>query len=284
MEPQRPSRSAEFIASRRALHQLLDRPLVLDDPLAIKLLSPENRHALAAIGSGSRPAGAGVIRAWVAARSRYCEDALASAVAERGVGQCVILGAGFDTLAYRRRLADSLRIFEVDFPASQALKRERLRAAGIAEPPSLTFVPVDLQEASLVDVLVAAGASCSDRVFFSALGLLPYLRPEVIHTMFRAIAAAFPPGSEIAFDYAPPPDLLPPQSREASNRWQALAQQAGEQVISFVLPSDLRRTLVAAGFRQVEQLDFEATNGRYFFARDDDLRVGPGLALARAAV
>src|SRR5258708_18099773 len=60
----------------------------------------------------------------------------------RGVKQYVVLGAGLDTFAYRNPFA-ALQIFEVDYPATQAWKRERLEAAGIAIPATLTFAPVD---------------------------------------------------------------------------------------------------------------------------------------------
>ena len=65
------------------------------------------------------------MRIFIAVRTRFAEDALAAAV-ERGVGQFVVLGAGLDTFAYRSPLRSRLRIFEVDHPATQAWKRQRL--------------------------------------------------------------------------------------------------------------------------------------------------------------
>ena len=71
-------------------------------------------------------------RAFMAARSRYAEDRLAEAVARR-VAQYVVLGAGLDTFAYRNPFPP-LRVFEVDFPATQEWKRALLAEAGIALP------------------------------------------------------------------------------------------------------------------------------------------------------
>ena len=82
-------------------------------------------------------------RAFMAVRSRYVEDQLAEAVAQ-GVTQYVVLGAGLDTFAYRNPFP-ALRVFEVDFPATQQWKREMLAEADIALPDKLTFVPLDFE-------------------------------------------------------------------------------------------------------------------------------------------
>jgi methyltransferase (TIGR00027 family) len=73
------------------------------------------------------------MRIFIAVRTRFAEDALAAAV-ERGVRQVVVLGAGLDTYAYRNTLRDRLRIFEVDHPATQAWKRQRLEDAATLYP------------------------------------------------------------------------------------------------------------------------------------------------------
>jgi O-methyltransferase involved in polyketide biosynthesis len=148
----------------------------------------------------------------------------------------------------------------------------------------LTFVPFDLRAARLSETLAGAGASRSTPTFFTALGLAPYLSPDTLLGILRLIAIAFPRGSEIAFDYMVAPDLLPAHIRETNLRWQTNVALAGEPVASFVVPSELKQTLLAAGFRDVEHLDVEAVNGRYFFAREDGLRAAPGIGLVRAAV
>ena len=94
-------------------------------------------------------------------RNRYAEDELADAV-DRGVAQYVILGAGLDSFAYRR--PDSMRhveVFEVDHPASQAWKRQRVAELGIPVPATLHYIPVDFEKQTLTDGLAAGGV---DRV------------------------------------------------------------------------------------------------------------------------
>src|SRR5262249_7007813 len=137
-----PSRTAYRVALRRAAHQLWDNPRVFDDPIAMKIIPADASAEL----SGSRPsdsAPARFLRAFMVARSRFAEDHLAEAVA-RGVKQYVVLGAGLDTFAYRNPFPD-LRVFEVDFPATQAWKRQLLQAGAISIPPTLTFAPVDFE-------------------------------------------------------------------------------------------------------------------------------------------
>src|SRR5271156_1847454 len=107
------SSTAHRVAIRRAAHQILDKPRVLDDPLALRIIGSEAEEALRS-NPKEHHAFARAFRAFMAARSRYAEDELANAVA-RGVRQYVVLGAGLDTFAWRNPF-DGVRVFEVDFP------------------------------------------------------------------------------------------------------------------------------------------------------------------------
>src|SRR5436190_4385027 len=156
MEQGRGSRTAELIAARRAAHQLIDRPLVFTDPLAMAILPPETAARLKENPRhGNASSFAKYLRAALVVRSRFAEDELRHAVAA-GVHQYVLLGAGFDTFAYRNPFS-ALRVFEVDHPATQAVKRARLAAAGIAVLDGTTYVPIDFATEELADALAAAG-------------------------------------------------------------------------------------------------------------------------------
>src|SRR5271168_1087136 len=169
------SRTARRVAIRRAAHQLLDHPRVLDDPLALRIIGLEAAEELRT-NPKEHHAFARAFRAFMAARSRYAEDELARAVAH-GVRQYVVLGAGLDTFAYRNPHA-GLRVFEVDHPATQAWKREQLQAGEIAIPASLTFVPIDFERQTLAAGLDQAGFDTRAAAFFSWLGVTPYLTRE----------------------------------------------------------------------------------------------------------
>src|SRR6202012_476963 len=177
MKPNEPSRTALIIARQRAAHQVLDHGAILYDPFAMKILREDesdvlqfaNGHPLASIG-----------RLFTAARSRIAEDALTGAV-ERGIRQIVILGAGLDTFALRNpHGAGEIRIYEVDHPATQAWKRERLAEAHIAIPPRLVFVSADFERDELGAALARAGFQQNLSAFFTWLGVVPYLTEEAI--------------------------------------------------------------------------------------------------------
>ena len=130
MQTGRASRTALRVAIRRAAHQLIDQPRVLDDPIAVRLIGPGfARDMERAMHPVARD-----FRLFMAARSRYAEDHLAAMVAQ-GVSQYVILGACLDTFAYRNPFP-ALRVFEVDFPATQQWKRELLAEGAVALPPT----------------------------------------------------------------------------------------------------------------------------------------------------
>jgi len=267
------SRTAQRVAIRRAAHQRLDDPKVLDDPLALRIIGAESAHALQSSPRENHDFSR-AFRAFMAARSRYAEDQIAHAVAN-GVNQCVILGAGLDTFACRNP-HPGLHVFEVDHPATQAWKREQLRAAGIAIPPSLTFVPVDFERQILADELYATGFRDAEPAFFSWLGVTPYLT-RAAFTSTLTFITRIPAGSGVVFDFAIDRKLLNPGQRIAADALARRVAEAGEPFKLFFDPGELQRDLKGLGFRRTEFLDREQLNARYFRDRTDGLRVRGGL-------
>ena len=155
---------------RRAAHQLYDNPKILDDPIALPILGEKAQEQVRLEGRKIYARASRYVRAFMVVRSRLAEDELAAAVA-RGASQYVILGAGLDTFAYRNPYdADRLRVFEVDHPATQKWKRERLAAGRIQIPASVTFAPVDFEKQSLGDGLAAAGFDRRKNYIFFVAG------------------------------------------------------------------------------------------------------------------
>ena len=186
-------------AMRRAAHQVWDDPIVLNDPVALKIVGAEEEARLRRGPTDN--AIERTIRGIMVARSRFAEDALAEAVA-RGVRQYVVLGAGLDTFAYRNPYPD-LRVFEVDHPASQIHKKEQLAKAGIAVPASCAFVPVDFMRQTPAGELPKAGWDATQPTFFSWLGVTPYLTREAVLATLSFVASC-PKGSGIVFDVSTP--------------------------------------------------------------------------------
>ncbi len=268
------SPTAQRMALHRAAHQLLDHPKVLDDPLALEVLDPETAASLKADPRQSETSPLSPkLRAYAAARSRLAEDQLHRAVAA-GVNQYVILGAGLDTFAYRSPYPpDSLGIFEVDHPDTQAWKRKRLALAGIAIPPQLTFVTLDFQRQTLAEGLAAAGHDAGRPSFFAWLGVTPYLTPDAVRRTL-AFLAGRPAGSGVVFDYAVSPELLDATGQAVFAALGDWTRQAGEPWLAVFDPDKLVPELHALGFGQVKDLGQAEMNQRYFAHRADGLGVG----------
>ena len=273
------SKTAQRVAIRRAAHQLLDQPRVLDDPLALRIIGSEAAEALRS-NPKEHHAFSRAFRAFMAARSRYAEDELARAIA-LGVTQYVVLGAGLDTFAYRNP-HPGLRVFEVDHPATQDWKREQLQAAGIAIPSSLTFVPIDFEQQTIADALKHSAFNPDAAAFFSWLGVTPYLTREACLTTLGLIAT-MPAGSGVVFDFALDPALLNAGQRQALAALSERVARYGEPFQLFFDPGKLQEELLDLGFHRTEFLQGKELNARYFKDRQDGLLVRGSLGHLMAA-
>lgn len=272
MQENNASRTAERVALRRAAHQLFDDPKVLDDPFAVTILGQPAAVLRADAGQTAKHPLARAMRAFMAVRSRFAEDQLARAYQD-GIRQYVVLGAGLDTSAYRSSLP-GLCIFEVDHPATQAWKRERLQQSAIPIPDSLVYVPLDFERQTLAEGLSAAGFDTTAPAFFSWLGVVPYLSREAIIATLGFIATATPEGSAVVFDYAIEPDSLNPAQRKVFDYLAQKVADMGEPWQSFFMPAALECELITLGYRSARDTNAEELNARYFSGRQDGLSVG----------
>ncbi len=267
-----PSLTAEATLLVRAAHTLLDAPpLVLDDSAAVQLLAQPQQQALRRLQrlpvalrarfSRSAPA-LSAMRAQVVVRSRYAEDCLTATKVDR----YLVLGAGYDTYALRQK-APQLPVLEIDHPATQRRKRQRLARLGIANPPALTYLPVDFERESLRTVLPVG----TERDFISWLGVTYYLRRQDIEQTLSDLAERCPPGSRLVLDaYEDTPRDL-----SATLLWgtrMAVAMQ-GEPMRSFFDGESFCALAQPLGWELVEHLNADAQNARYLKHRRDGLRV-----------
>jgi methyltransferase (TIGR00027 family) len=136
------------------------------------------------------------------ARTRFIDEALRRAV-ENGATQVVILGAGFDTRAYRlRELLRQCRVIEVDAEETQEYKKQRLRAEMVDAPANLTYARCDFACDSLSDVLRAAGYRAEEKTLFIWEGVCMYLPEESARQTLRMISTESASGSSVVLDYA----------------------------------------------------------------------------------
>jgi methyltransferase (TIGR00027 family) len=269
VEDGRPSATALTAAAMRAHHYYLaQQPRVLNDPLAMQLAGMTSPTEVCAYIDrmverlarfGDRDAAEAVVRdatMCVCARSRIVEDELAASLA-RGMKQLIILGAGLDSTAYRcPDVAAGLEIFEVDHPATQAWKRERLAAIGVTIPRNLTFVPFDFERQTMAGALTAGGVRADQMAFFTWLGVQPYLTDEAVMSTLDVVAS-FPPGSELALDLMTPTDARQSEGMtEGMRQMLEVVAMSGEPFKSTYAPEVFSAHLRQRGFTHIDMILF----------------------------
>jgi len=262
--PREASGTAVGVAVLRAAHMLIDgEPKILDDPVSPRLFDAAMLDLIRADLRLHDP-GARALRSHVVVRSRYAEDRFRDAAA-RGVRQFVALGAGLDTFAYRQPAwTRDAMIFEVDHPASQQHKRERLEASGIETPPNVRYAGCDLDTVPPAQALDAAGFDPGRPAFVSMLGVTMYLAHGAVDAVF-AWCRSLAPGSELVFTYARPP--APGDEDVLADRAAAM----GEPWRTRIGHEQLEARFRELGFPPWEFVAAPLLAERYFVGRTDGL-------------
>jgi methyltransferase (TIGR00027 family) len=256
------SRTALATSLMRAVHTRLDPHPLINDSWGDRLVPESVKRALAA---SNEMLDESLMRsrsyANVITRTRYAEDALEASVS-KGVRQYVLIGAGFDSFSLRRpAFAADLQIFEIDFPATQRLKIERIDACGMALPVGVHFIEADLSTESVAAALARSSFDATRLSFFSWLGVTMYLTREANFATLRSIASCSRAASEVVFTYLDE-RLFQAQSdsfRELEQRVAAM----GEPFLSGFNPAELAANLAACGLDLVEDLGGAAAAARY---------------------
>ncbi|MGC5364313.1 class I SAM-dependent methyltransferase [Streptomyces sp. DT24] len=273
-------------AAARAAHLLVDgTPPIFADTLAQTFLGERAEELLGYHRShGGHPALSGARTAAVT-RSRYTEDRLAELVG-RGVDQYVILGAGLDSFAYRSELADHVRVFEVDKPATQHWKQTLLAETATKVPPSAFFVPVDFEKESarsLADHLVRSGFDPGRPALVSWLGVTMYLTSEAIGQTL-AVVSGFAPGTEIVVEHLLPAGVRDEAGQSYAELVMAAAAEQGEPWRTFLGIEQMDALLLEHRLQPIEYVRQRETIGPAEWERTDALRPFELSVLARASV
>jgi methyltransferase (TIGR00027 family) len=264
---------------------------IVDDPYAKLFLGPVLRAALITleatgrlgeIAEGMSP---GII-AYVLTRHRFIDEAILRALSDDAgspfgpIEQLVILGAGYDTRAYR--LATELggrTTFEVDFPSTSRRKAQIAAEKGSELPSaSLRVVEMDFLTEKLEERLPAAGFVAGRRTFFVWEGVSMYLTRKAVQSTLSTMRALSAPGSEVAMDYVyllDTLDLVGAAQRVSANFLQLL----GEPMTFFIHPEDVVPFFQRLGWEVEDLADSSALEARYVH---DDRRVYPGIFVVRA--
>lgn len=246
---------------RRAPHER-----VLDDPWAERFLGPLLTTALFGaklsgdLGLAAERYFPG-LSAYIVARHRFIDDALRAA---GPIDQLVLLGAGYDTRAYR--FADQLRgarVFEVDHPATSARKATIVGELAADLPAvDLTRVEVDFETQALDERLLAHGFARGARTFVVWEGVSMYLTRRAIEGTFDLLHGLTGPGSRVAMDFWFLLDA--PDVRATAHRLEPhLLSFLGEPITFGIHPEDVGGFLERRRFRVAELADAAALESRY---------------------
>jgi methyltransferase (TIGR00027 family) len=256
MRTGQPSRTARQNALFRALEA--GRPSadrVADDPLAVKFLTPEFR-ALAVAGR-VRPARRLIesvidrrwpcVRGGVVARTRLIDERVAAALP--GVEQVLILGAGFDSRAYRLAQLREVTVFEVDHPATQAAKRRILLRGSGRIPANVRFVPVEFGADDPAAELAGRGFLSGTATLVLWEGVTNYLDSASVDATFRFLASAVAPGSPVLFTYVDRAMLDGSAAFEGAATTLRAVRRVGEPFTFGLNPSEVPGYLGGLGFK-----------------------------------
>ncbi len=264
-----PSRTAMIAATSRGLFRMEETPpWPLDDAFALVLVGPLWQQLRDQLRPLTPPQVRREGSAAACTRSRYAEDRLTAGA----FTQYVILGAGLDSFAWRRPdLLRSLRVFEVDHPASQAWKLERVMDLALPLSDSQVFVPVDLETEPFDKALSRAGFDWDQPAMFSWTGVAAYLTRQAIESTLRMIAGAAA-GSEVAFSYRAEESVLDDVGREFTRIYTPIVASLGEAFQPGWPVIEIEELISRCGLKVVDHPARADLEQRYFAGRTDGLR------------
>ena len=227
--------------------------------------------------------GPGVI-GFLLARTRYMDDTLLSCL-EQGMQQLVILGAGYDSRAYRfqEQLQKRVQVFEVDHPAKQRVKMHKLEKVFGKLPEHVTYVPVDFDHDSLYERLLTSGYRQDLLTLFIWEGVTYYITSQAVDETLAFVRQHSASGSWIVFDYTYQEVVNGTYKRgEAANlrRYRGLT---GEGMIFGIPEGTIESFLRARGFNEIQK----ASGGdleRAYFGQKNSYNVARVYAIVLARV
>ena len=228
-------------------------------------------EALAAdVAAGEEPA-AGRMREYLDARTRFFDRVVVRAIG-RGVSQIVVGAAGYDGRAFRYAKS-GVRWFEIDLPATQRDKRERLARLGLSEPRQVRFVEADFTRDPVAERLTSAGLDTAKASLFLLEGVAVYLEPAVLERVLRQFRQVARAGSRLAISVS-----RSGTDREARLRFQASVAKLGEPARSALEAGGATELLAHTGWQVMAADD---ANDPDVAARRERLR-SAGLLIASA--
>ena len=293
MREGRPSATAEAMAAARAFGSCVyQREKILDDPLAGHFLAGSHWLIQRLVRLGIRPFNLGVASlydwllpggiGWVLTRHRYFDDAVEEAV-EGGARQVVLVGAGYDSRAFRQKALSKARVFEVDHPDTQARKKSIVRRLFGELPTNVDYVPLNATQGDLRR-LPDLGFDRQARAVFLVEGFLWYMPPDVASAILRALVEISAPGSQVIFDYILPAVVDGSCLLEGARAHREYCTRRGEPILSGIEPEQLGAYLRENGLGLLDDVGHDVLEARYTAQSRRRIKIYPFLRIARARV
>jgi len=219
----------------------------------------------------------------IIARVRYFDDIVKSSI-DDGLEQLVILGAGYDTRAYRIEGMKNIRVFEVDQPATQKIKVEKIKEIFGSLPSHVTYVSVDIGIDKLDQRLLESGYDRSQKTLFVMEGLFMYLPPGTVDETLSFIAHNSGRSSAVVFDYIPQSVVDGTCELEAGKNWQKGVTDVGESFLSGIKEGEIETFLTQRGFSKIRNVTSKDYKKAYFFGKNEGREMNSLLLFAYAVV
>jgi len=290
MSAARASVTAEIMTVHRATEML--RPQderVCQDCFAIQFLSQEwvellkDRQRLMTLANEGAKKFPGINGA-VVARTRFIDEIVLEYVKE-GLVQLVILGAGYDSRAYRiEGIKGNVTVFEMDDPFTQQIKMQKLITILGEKPGYVKYVPIDFIKDDLKICLLKNGYDPKRRTLFIMEGLTFYLPAGTVDRILAFIAEHTGLFSAVVFDYLPPSVINGTSDRTEVKNFRMDLQSYGEY-LRFGLESDELATFLAQrGFKLKNNVNAPDCKDKYFRERSRHREITPIFWFAHAVV
>lgn len=285
-----PSKMAELIALHRVAESMLPEGVrICYDPYAVHFVDPETLEFARKNPEKTKSMREHLERLFpglassIRARVRYFDDFVKASVDE-GLEQLVVLGAGYDTRAYRIEGLNRIKVFEVDHPGTQGVKIEKVKKIFGRLLEHIVYVPVDFESEDMGQKLLENGYNRSQKTLFVMEGLIMYIPPEAVDETLSFVVKNSGKGSSILFDYYPQSLVSGTSDLEAAKNIKNFVVEQGEPLLFGIKEGTVEEFLSKRGFSQIQNVTSEDYKKAYFHGANESRTVSNLLFFAHAVV
>lgn len=274
------SKTAEQMAISRAIEAMKpDNERICYDPYALKFLS--KRNAFLIKNKFFRNSITCFIELmftghhyYVIARTRFIDDLLIQSI-DAGIKQLIIMGAGFDSRAYRLRQLGNVRVYEIDHPDTQNRKIEKIKDVSGSLPKNVAFVSHDFNTENFMEKLFRSGYDKNSKSLFIWEGTTPYLAEHSVDETLTSISKHSCRGSFILFDYILKSVIDETCEFEGALREYRYMKKTAEPLI-FGLEKDMMESfLEKRGYKIISDVSSDFLKKKYFTEKHSTIKIKP---------